>query len=171
MKKFNIEIVDCQDKKSDYFVLVNNKKVELTKTPQGKRGCIRLDGESNLLEIRKKYYLDNPFGAIGVFFLWIKYLITESFGEEILEDGKYFYKFKMRFNLEADSNGKFYIMDKRNPLINPVSCEMFSSIKYTVIENKSTVNDKAPINYGIYSGLKYLFSVAILCGFILLFIK
>lgn len=171
MKRLDIEIKNCIGNYNDFYVILNDKKLNLTKTPQGKSGQIDVEDGDNILEIKKKYELDNPLGILGVFFLWIKHIFSDEIGEDVSKDGRYFYRFKVKLNLKSDSKAKFYIVDKKNILVNPVSYEIFSSIDYEVLENKSFVNKTLPISYGIYKSFKYIFSIAIVGIFILLFIK
>lgn len=170
MKDLEIEIKDCIGNNNDFYVILNDKKLNLFKTPQGKKGTIKVDDGDNILIIKKKYKLDNKFGSLGVIFLWIRDLLSGNIGENITDDGRYSYEFKMKFNLKSDSKAKFYIVDKQNQLVNPISYEIFQSTEYEILENKSIENNRLPMNYGLCMLLKCLFGVAMACGFILLFI-
>lgn len=170
MKKLDIEIKNSVDNNNDFYVMLNGEKVNLGKTYQGKIGVLDIEEGDNILEIRKKYFLDNPFGMVGVIFLWIKHIFSDAIGQDIIDDGEHFYKFKMKFNLKSDSKARFYIVDKKNVLINPVNYDIFSSTQYEVLENESINNIKIPINYSFYKVLKSTLCIAIMCTFILLFI-
>lgn len=169
--KLDVQIKNCSEYGNDFYFKLNGKNINLNKIPQGRAGIIEVSDGENIIEIRKKYYLDNSMGIFGVGFLWIKFLITENIGSNISLDGKYAYRFKMKFNLKSDSKAKFYIVDKRSSMVDPVSCEIFSSTEYDIIENDSIINDEVPINYTFCKLLRYVVTMMVIVTFIYVYIN
>ena len=168
MKKFDVEIKNCLGNQDEFYVLLNDEKLSLAKTPQGRRGTLEIQEGDNILEIKKRYHLDN--GLLGIFCAWVKHLFWEDVDTGFSDDGKDYYNFKMKFNLKNDSQGKFYIVDRKSTLADPISYEIFSSTEYKILENKCIENSKMPRGYEIYTALKYGVGLAIVCTLVLLFI-